>query len=367
MAKLKAFFSNIWVIQFLGLLALSALIWLAGPLIAIAGSVPLEAELTRIIVIVSLWVGWLIFRLLMRIKAGNTEKQLVTQMVAADVDHLAMASADEVEMLRKGFEEALTLLKQSRKEAKLGSEFIYQLPWYAIIGAPGSGKTTALINSGLHFPLADKLGKPAVKGVSGTRNCDWWFADDAVFLDTAGRYTTQESHQAVDAAGWSGFLNLLKKHRPLRPLNGVIVAISVADLLQQSEQERALHTKALRTRINELYQHLGVRLPVYLLLTKADLLAGFSDFFVDLSAEQRGQVWGETFSASTLQGDHDVLMQFSAAYAELLQRLQTRTLSRIQEERDVQRRAAILDFPQQLALLKPALLEFLQSTFAVNR
>ena len=367
MAKLKAFFSNIWVIQFLGLLALSALIWLAGPLIAIAGSVPLEAELTRIIVIVSLWVGWLIFRLLMRIKAGNTEKQLVTQMVAADVDHLAMASADEVEMLRKGFEEALTLLKQSRKEAKLGSEFIYQLPWYAIIGAPGSGKTTALINSGLHFPLADKLGKPAVKGVSGTRNCDWWFADDAVFLDTAGRYTTQESHQAVDAAGWSGFLNLLKKHRPLRPLNGVIVAISVADLLQQSEQERALHTKALRTRINELYQHLGVRLPVYLLLTKADLLAGFSDFFADLSAEQRGQVWGETFSASTLQGDHDVLMQFSAAYAELLQRLQTRTLSRIQDERDVQRRAAILDFPQQLALLKPALLDFLQNTFAVNR
>ena len=367
MGKLKAFFSNIWIIQFLGLLALSALIWLAGPLIAIAGSVPLEAELTRIIVIVSLWVGWLIFRLLMRIKAANTEKQLVTQLVAADVDHLAVATADEVEMLRKGFEEALTLLKQSRKAAKSGSEFIYQLPWYAIIGAPGSGKTTALINSGLHFPLADKLGKPAIKGVSGTRNCDWWFADDAVFLDTAGRYTTQESHQAVDAAGWSGFLNLLKKHRPLRPLNGVIVAISVADLLQQSEQEKTLHAKAVRNRINELYQHLGVRLPVYLLLTKADLLAGFSDFFADLSAEQRGQVWGETFSANTLQGDQEVLTQFSSAYAELLQRLQTRTLNRIQEERDVQRRAAILDFPQQLALLKPALMEFLQSTFTINR
>ena len=367
MAKLKAFFSNIWVIQFLGMLALSALIWLAGPLIAIAGSVPLESDLTRIIVIVSLWVGWLIFRLLMRIKTGNTEKQLVTQLVSADVDHLAIASADEVEMLRKGFEEALTLLKQSRKEAKLGSEFIYQLPWYAIIGAPGSGKTTALINSGLHFPLAEKLGKHAIKGVSGTRNCDWWFADDAVFLDTAGRYTTQESHQAVDAAGWSGFLNLLKKYRPLRPLNGVIVAASVADLLQQSEQERALHAKALRARINELYQQLGVRLPVYLLFTKADLLAGFSDFFADLSTEQRGQVWGETFSASTLQGDHDVLTQFSEAYAELLRRLQTRTLSRIQDERDVQRRAAILDFPQQLSLLKPAMLDFLQGTFAVNR
>ncbi|MBS4052245.1 MAG: type VI secretion system membrane subunit TssM, partial [Methylomonas sp.] len=313
MGKLKAFFTNKWVIQFLGLLAFSILIWLAGPLIAIAGSAPLASELARILVIAALFVFWVIYRLIMQIKAGNTEKQLVEQLVANDADQIAMASADEVDMLRKGFEEALTVLKQSRSETQSGSQFIYQLPWYAIIGAPGSGKTTALINSGLHFPLAEKLGKHAIKGVSGTRNCDWWFADDAVFLDTAGRYTTQESHQAVDAAGWAGFLNLIKKHRPLRPLNGVIVATSISDLLQQSEQERAEHAKAIRNRINELYQQLGVRLPVYLLFTKADLVAGFSDFFADLSAEQRAQVWGETFSAATLQGDHDLAAQYGDA------------------------------------------------------
>ena len=367
MGKLKAFFTNVWVIQFFGLLALSILIWLVGPLIAIAGSVPLEAELVRILVIVAIFVIWIIYRLLMQVRAGNTEKQLVQQLVASDSDQVAAASADEVEMLRKGFEEALVVLKQSRAEAKSGSRFIYQLPWYAIIGAPGSGKTTALVNSGLHFPLAEKLGKHAIKGVSGTRNCDWWFADDAVFLDTAGRYTTQESHQAVDAAGWAGFLNLIKKHRPLRPLNGVIIATSISDLLQQSEQERAEHAKAVRTRILELYQHLGVRLPVYQLFTKTDLVAGFSDFFADLTPEQRAQVWGETFSVTTLQGDHDVLAQFGNGYAELLERLQARTLRRIQDERDIQRRSAILDFPEQMALLKPAMMDFLQETFAPNR
>ncbi len=367
MGKLKAFFTNIWVIQFFGLLALSILIWLAGPLIAVAGSVPLESELARILVIVSLFVIWIIYRLLRQVRAGSTEKQLVQQLVASDSEQLAAASADEVEVLRKGFEEALAVLKQSRTEAKSGGRFIYQLPWYVIIGAPGSGKTTALVNSGLHFPLAEKLGKHAIKGVSGTRNCDWWFADDAVFLDTAGRYTTQESHQAVDAAGWAGFLNLIKKHRPLRPLNGVIIATSVSDLLQQSEQERAAHAKAVRTRILELYQHLGVRLPVYQLFTKTDLVAGFSDFFADLTPEQRAQVWGETFSATTLQGDHDVLSQFSEGFGELLQRLQARTLRRIQDERDIQRRSAILDFPEQMALLKPAMLDFLQETYAPNR
>jgi type VI secretion system protein ImpL len=141
MAKLKAFFTNPWVIQFLGLLAFSILIWLAGPLIAIAGSVPLESEWARIIVIVSLFVVWLIFRMLMQIRAGKAEKKLVEQLVATDADQVAMASADEVDILRKGFEDALAVLKQSRTEAKKGSQFIYQLPWYAIIGAPGSGKS----------------------------------------------------------------------------------------------------------------------------------------------------------------------------------------------------------------------------------
>lgn len=367
MGKLKAFFTNKWVIQFLGLAALSLLIWLAGPLIAIAGHVPLESVLVRALVIVALFVVWIIFRLLMQLRSGSAEKKLVEQIVAADTDHVATASADEVDTLRKGFEEAFAVLKKSRKDGSSRGQFVYQLPWYAIIGAPGSGKTTALVNSGLHFPLAEKLGKHAIKGVSGTRNCDWWFADDAVFLDTAGRYTTQESHKAVDAAGWAGFLGLIKKYRPRRPLNGVIVAASLSDLLQQSEQERLLHAKAVRTRVLELYQHLGVRLPVYMMFTKSDLVAGFNDFFADLTSEQRAQVWGETFAADSLSGEFDVESRFSGAFDELLQRLQQRALGRIQDERDVRRRASILDYPQQMALAKPAMLDYLQATFAANR
>ena len=38
-----------------------------------------------------------------------------------------------------------------------GRQFLYQLPWYIFIGAPGSGKTTALINSGLQFPAGGKV------------------------------------------------------------------------------------------------------------------------------------------------------------------------------------------------------------------
>ena len=101
------------------------------------------------------------------------------------------------------------------------------MPWYVIIGPPGTGKTTALRQSGLHFPidLSDDL-----KGVGGTRNCDWFFTEDAVLIDTAGRYVEQESDPEVDAAEWLGFLDLLKKHRGQRALNGVIVTLSLQEL-----------------------------------------------------------------------------------------------------------------------------------------
>ena len=60
--------------------------------------------------------------------------------------------------------------------------------------------------------------------------CDWWFTDDAVLIDTAGRYTTQDSDAAVDKAGWDAFLDLLKRTRPRQPLNGVIIAIAMSDI-----------------------------------------------------------------------------------------------------------------------------------------
>src|SRR4029077_13321957 len=165
------------------------------------------------------------------------------------------ASAAEATQLRQRLEEALDLLKKLRfgvdrpslwtRIRALGSQqYLYNLPWYVFIGAPGAGKTTARITSGLRFPLADRLGREAVRGVGGTRNCDWWFTDEAVFLDTAGRYSTQDSDQSSDAEGWREFLSLLRTYRVRRPLNGVILTISSQDLLTQSDSERETYVEA---------------------------------------------------------------------------------------------------------------------------
>ena len=371
MERMSKFLKKKWVIELIGLLALSALIWFIGPLVAIAGSVPLESDLVRGIFIVVLFVLWLLYCWLRRHLAAQRESSLVKDLAVGEGDGALQdaqaATAAELNVLKRGFDEALALLKSTGGKQRAGQQHLYELPWYAIIGAPGSGKTTALINSGLHFPLAEKLGKYAVKGVSGTRDCDWWFSDEAVLLDTAGRYVTQDSHKEVDASAWLGFLQLLKKYRPRRPLNGVFVAVSVSDLLQQTEEQVRQHAAAIRQRIIELNANLGVQLPIYVLLTKADLLAGFSDFFANLSDEERAQVWGQTFSSWGNVELTQNLLTFDREYDELLARLLQRRLKRLQEERDVQRRAAIFDFPTQMLLLKPGVTKFLEAVFSANR
>ena len=184
-------------------------------------------------------------------------------------------------------------MSELRRRKLGGRKFLRDMPWYVIVGPPATGKTTALRQSGLNFPidLTDDL-----HGVGGTRNCDWFFSETAVMIDTAGRYVQQESQPDVDAAEWLGFLDLLKKHRGRRALNGVIVALSI-DALSEGDEAVKAHGRKIRRRLAELNERLEIRLPVYLMLTKADLIKGFEAFFGGLSTAAREQVWGTTFAA----------------------------------------------------------------------
>jgi len=262
--------------------------------------------------------------------------QLVTAVLRqAPRQQEAQPSAEQAK-LRERFEEAIGKL------AKRGTagHSLYDLPWYVFIGAPGSGKTTALVNSGLKFPVDQRGGRAAVRGVGGTRNCDWWFADEAVFLDTAGRYTTQDSDAASDSEGWREFLALLTKYRKRRPLNGVILTISAQDLLLQSDAGREGHVDAARRRLNELTQDLQIQLPVYVMVTKCDMVAGFSEYFDDLGQEERAQVWGVTFPYDqSVSGD--AAEAFPAEFDSLIGRLNGRVFSRLDGERGARRRACV--------------------------
>lgn len=370
MKKILGFMRNPLLLSLLGLTALALLVWFIGPLVAFAGREPLATETSRIITIAIIITVWALNRLRIFLVSKHKNSEIIEGLTAASTaqpDAASMESAEEIALIKQRFEEAMSLLKKAKLERRHGQNFLYQLPWYMIIGPPGSGKTTALINSGLKFPLADRMGIDSIRGVGGTRNCDWWFTEEAVLLDTAGRYTTQDSYEEVDRAAWTCFLQLLKKHRRRRPINGVLIAISVADLMQQTEAERATHAQAIKRRIQELHQHFGMRFPVYLLFTKCDLIAGFIEFFNNLGRAERTQVLGITFPIDDQELKQGVTNRFSDEFDILLQSINDRLLDRLQEERDPQRRNLIYTFPQQFASLKEVADQFITEIFQPSR
>ncbi|MCE9660219.1 MAG: type VI secretion system membrane subunit TssM [Burkholderiales bacterium] len=356
--KFFRFLVHPWFLALLGVIAISALVWYVGPLISIGESRPLDPTWIRVTVIAVLF-GLLILRVIFGVwNQRRANAALVNGMTKGP------SSADkEIATLNERFSQALDVLKKAPGKGK--GALLYQLPWYIFIGAPGSGKTTALMNAGLTFPLAEKMGGASVRGVGGTRNCDWWFTDEAVLIDTAGRYTTQESNSEVDASAWDGFLALLRKSRPRRPINGVLLTINIQDLLQQTPVERKDHAAKLRARMQELAEKLGVRAPVYVLVTKADLIAGFNESFGALNKEERNQVWGFTFPYTPTSTD-DPLVNFGSEFAALEKGLRDRVVPLMDAEHEVLKRAAIFNFPQQFAGLRGLLGGFLEQVFSAG-
>ena len=284
--KVLGWIFNGWVLAALLLLLLLALVWVIGPLVAVADWRPLEGENARwvatavVVAVAAAIVGWRTWRA----RSGN--EKVVQQLMAAPAGPAADGESADLAAVRARFEGALQMLRSARFSGpagaaprrwqrltqRLSGRYLYELPWYLFIGAPGSGKTTALRNAGLQFPLAAQMGEQAVRGVGGTRNCDWWFTDRAVLIDTAGRFTTQDSDQATDRSTWNGFLALLRTSRPRQPLNGVLVTASLSDLIGKGSADRARHAQTVRQRLQELHEQLGIRLPIYLLVTKCDLM-----------------------------------------------------------------------------------------------
>jgi type VI secretion system protein ImpL len=282
----------------IGFLLIAAFIWLAGPYFAFADYRPLDSTTARLVAIGIVALLWFASFVVKKVRAFRVSDKLVAAVVKQSKAE-ERPSADALQ-LRERFEEATAMLKQKRRSGHT----LYELPWYVIIGAPGSGKTTALVNSGLNFPLEQRSGRGALRGVGGTRNCDWWFTDEAVFLDTAGRFTTQDSDAGADAAGWLEFLALLRKYRTRRPINGILLTVSAQDLMTQHADARESYVAAARRRLNELNRELRIQLPVYVMVTKCDLVAGFTEYFDDLTQEGRAQVWGITFPyEQTVKGE----------------------------------------------------------------
>ncbi|MCH8542076.1 MAG: type VI secretion system membrane subunit TssM [Alcanivorax sp.] len=332
----------------IGLIAVIALIWYAGPYVGLAD------RSLRIWVIVGL-IGLFVLAfgvrfLLARRRGAALQAQISGQGQAAEIDSI-----------REKMDEAISALKSSQLGGGYrGSAALYALPWYMVIGPSAAGKSTMLRNSGLHFPYAD-ADDLHFRGVGGTRNCDWWFSDEAVLLDTAGRYTTEDE----DRDEWYAFLDMLRGQRKRAPINGVLVAISVADLLTADSDALERHVKIIRERINELMERLGLVFPVFIVFTKSDLIPGFEEFFEDLSDSERGQLWGAYLLEQNENGPAPA-EAFEQHMNQMYGRLCELRLRKLSMQRKLDRKAALYAFPDQFRAATEKLSECINMLFRDN-
>ncbi|NUT75844.1 type VI secretion system membrane subunit TssM [Pseudomonas sp. C1C7] len=357
-----SFLRKTWVWALLLVLFAALLVWIVGPLLAVSDKKFWESSSSRLFTISVMFLIWGLCMVYVSWRAGVLKKANEESEGGKDRVLREKYIDEEQKALRSRFKDALKTLKSSSLYRGRSERWRDDLPWYLLIGPHASGKTSLLDFSGIEFPI-NKIDRKLTRDTRGTRYCDWYFADHGVLIDTAGRYLNQPDAQ-VDVSAWSTLLDLLRQRSRNRPLNGVLVTISVENLLSANEQELDALSSQVRARLQEVHQKLHVDVPVYLVLSKADHLPGFDEFFDQMSREECDQVLGTTFRKDQCGSDAAVVR---AEFEALLHRLNCQVITRMHQERNARHRGRILDFPHQLAKLGERLCLFVDMAFTGNR
>lgn len=236
----------------------------------------------------------------------------------------------------------------------------YELPFYLLVGEPQSGKSVLLQNSDLKF----LFGQSRLSGIGGTRGCDWWFTEEAVILDLAGRLFTHEGG-AADEAEWEAFLDLVNDFRPLDPANGIMLVIPCDGLLGESLEVCAQKANKTREALLSLTRKLEAKLPIYVVLTKADKIFGFAETVHRLSLEQRHQMFGWSRSAERLEEPFDS-NELHEAWGGIVQRgaaLRDQMLGTLRLPEGLPEVDRMLGFPEELKGMAEPLEAYLNRIF----
>ena len=235
------------------------------------------------------------------------------------------------------------------------------LPFYLLVGEPQSGKSVLLQNSDLRFPF----GQNRLSGIGGTRGCDWWFTDEAVILDLAGRLFTHEGGRA-DEEEWEAFLSILSDYRPLCPADGVILILPCDALLKDSESETTLKANRIQHSLLTLINKLQARLPVYVVLTKADKIFGFAETVHRLEASKRHEMFGWSREGDNYERAFE-LHEAHTGFESMIERareLRSWMLSSARIPEALPEVDRMYAFPDEMEALQPALETYLRIIFS---
>ncbi|MCP1315643.1 MULTISPECIES: type VI secretion system membrane subunit TssM [unclassified Halomonas] len=345
-------------------LLLLVAIWWFGPGWEIGGVMPLAPFVNRVaatLVIVALVaVVWGV-RLARRLRELDSER---AQEAALQQDPI-LAQVERQEA-------SLNAVLGEITESLGGGNARYRLPWYLVMGVENAGKTSLINRSGQNFALTHVMKASGQSSKQGQLGFDWWIGDQAVLIDPDGELLTQGAMeggepQELQRRLWDHFVDWLERNRAQRPLDGIVLVLDLARLSHAQVAVRKAYAALLRSRLRELMERHGARLPVYVTFSKMDLLHGFDDFFRHYSRAARKAPLGFTFTPGSMETPGQWEREFAADFDAMLTRLNQLLPTMLAECRDREERESVFRFVRQLAGLRDVLLGFLTESLSSDR
>ncbi|VAW49014.1 IcmF-related protein [hydrothermal vent metagenome] len=366
---LKHLKNSIPVLVFIGFIALLVGIWWLGPKWEWDETYPLQPLMPRILFTVVLFLIAAVFFVF------YSQKRLKASEEARLNDEEKDPITPYIEAQNSRFSDSMLLLKKNLE----GHDYIYKLPWFLVIGGKGAGKTSLVNRSGQHFSFTTAT-KASSKNETGIRrrsdtldlpyDIDWWMSNEAILIDPDGGLLLQQDsdEKKADLAPklWQNFIHFLAKTRTRRPLNGVVLVVDLACLVNQKPSDRKAYAGILRARLRELMEGLGTQLPVYIVLSKFDLIKGFDVYFRGIKKSQRDDIFGITFKLEQ-SNSNQWLDELDNWYNQLLKMLNDHVFDSMSSITVLEDRESLFAFVRQLVGIKEGLQECLADILESDR
>lgn len=326
----------------------AAIIWFAGPSLSWEGFAPLASTEKRIYLIAFIFLAWLLKFLMIDLDAPNP------------FQYKDMKVRKKILELQKRFQGASKFINSATTTKQGKTISLNKLPWYLLIGPSNAGKTTLLANSDVHYILQRHFPHNPLP----SEHLDWWVTREASIIDVPGKYLS--GNRAVKNANqdanifphaWQFFLRLIKKQRGKHGINGIIIALPAPEIIKQNDtkQYNAL-LKNIFQRIYDVQKNFPYQIPCQIVITKCDLLSGFSEFFSESNSEELSQAWG--INLPELKKDEKLANIFSTRFDALIKKINQQLLWRLHQERNPMLRPYIKDFPLQVERVKEFMQDF---------
>ena len=257
---------------------------------------------------------------------------------------------------------------------------VTNLPMYLLVGPEGAGKTTTFLGAALEPELlAGQVYRDAV--VLPTKLCNFWYAGEAAFVETAGTFFSQEparwmrllKHLRGKKAG-SFFSNLLPGGKAKSNLRGVVLFVDISPFVGIPDPARIGGLgRRIQERLRLIGESFGVHFPVYVIFAKTDGVPYFADYFARLADSEDQQILGCTLpiltAAQRPTGEvfaESESARLADAFNQLYYSLADKRTTFLSREPVAARKVPTYEFPREMKRLRDTLVQFLVDVFRPN-